>query len=167
MSYRAKLMQEVNKKLDALPKSDWWERLIALDVCKDHESVLPASGDSSERALDHLSFWKHGGYEVARDAVRDCINNRAGDDAGDDEKEPSLPGWNFLRTHYTVRRKEPDTAVPQVVGVAIENLADFEIKQIVKRMRRSAKRLNGHADELERYGDLRGGDVKATMGARA
>ena len=37
MSYHSKLMVEVNKKLDTLPKSDWWEKWIALDVCKDHE----------------------------------------------------------------------------------------------------------------------------------
>ena len=125
-------------------------------------SVLAQTTDCSEAAQSHVAFWKHGGYEVARNMVRTCINKRAGDDAESEEaQQPRLPGWNFLRTHYTVRRQDKETGEVQIVGVAIEHLTSLEIKRIAKRMRKSAKRLNGHADELERFDSLRGSEDAA------
>lgn len=67
----------------------------------------------------------------------------------EDSKQPLLPGYEFLRSHYSFVRGGRNTLVP------INDLVKEEIRSRVDQYRENSTGLSAHADELERYGRLR------------
>lgn len=143
MSYQDRLHAEINTKLDELSAMHrpWRASWIAHEICNEHSGGLAGGSDAD--------FWRHGGYMTCRDAVRRCINMRAGDIAkrGDKRQQFTLPGFerDHLQDYYIVNRDGEE------VGVCILDMTDAEIDQKAAFIRAMAATCYAHADELERF----------------
>jgi len=143
MSYQDKLVIEINAYLDRLmereqPLQASW---IAHRICSDHELGLAANEDRD--------FWRHGGYTTTREAVRKCINKRAGDEVERDASQYLLPGFDHLHSYYMVSREGSD------IGVWIYDMSEDEIEAKSEKYRKMGAACYAHADELDRFQRMR------------
>lgn len=139
------IVKEINSVLDELAerKETWVASWIAQHICNNHESGL------SSKSIEDAEFWRHGGYNYVRSAVTKVINRRAGDQPAKDGKQFRLEGFNHVQEYYVVSRDGSD------IGVSVYQMTDQEIMEKVSLHRAFAIANAEHADELERFLDLR------------
>lgn len=141
-----KLRNEINDVLERLRargevlQPQW----ITQEICQRHRSGLASTADAEY----HIAFWEFSGYTLTRKLTTRCINDL--DDAADQRAaKPLLPGFEFLQRHYVINRDGVD------VGVPIEESTDAELLAKAALYRAQSTRLLAHADELDRYVELR------------
>jgi hypothetical protein len=120
---------------------------ITQEICRQHHTGLADETTASEEQQYHIAFWKHGGYTITRKLVTRCINEREKPDRVADV--PFLPGFEYLQHYYVIKRDGVD------VGVPIEECTDDELLAKAALYRAQATRLIAHANEIDRYVDLR------------
>lgn len=146
---RAELEQEISALIENRePVHPAW---ITHAICKRHQSGLAVSADNSDIVEpEDVAFWRFGGYTITRKLATACINalEPASDsDAG--EEQHFLPGYQFLRPQYVVRRDEVDMMVPT------EQMTPAELEAKAQQYERNSVTLAEHARELRRYAALR------------
>lgn len=139
MSYAERLLAEIEAKIEPLqadgrPIEPRW---IAHEICNDHRGAIQ-DGDDAD-------FWLHCGYLEARRAAGYYIRKRFEPDDDEQDRQPTLPGFEHVQTHYVVTREKQEVAVP------VAEMTDAEIDARISRFRAAAVELFAHADELERY----------------
>jgi hypothetical protein len=143
---------EINLYLDRLIEAG--ELLVA-----DHITSVMLQKHRSGRGMGEAAlWWEHHTHASVRDLVRVCINNRA-DDPIDPEKDyerPTLPGFECLQDYYMVSRKltKKDTE-PTRIGVPTQLCTNIELRGKSRTYRRAGATIYKHADEIDRYVDLR------------
>lgn len=139
MSYETQLNAEIYKQLDQLSEMGqaWRAEFIAHAIVSSHAEGLPDN--------EHTDFWRHCAYRSVREAVRRCINKRAGDERPADDRQYRIPGYDHVHAYYVVRRDDTD------VGVPVSDLTDDEIDQKSALYKKMGRECFDHADELQRY----------------
>lgn len=142
MSYHEQLSRQINAKLDVLqgarkPLHAQW---VAHEVCNDHSDGLALN--------EHADFWRHGGYQVAREHARRCINQRS-DGTTADKRQVSLPGFDHLQDYYMVRREGDE------VGIHRDDMSDDELDHKAKFYEDMGAACLSHAKEIRRFKKLR------------
>jgi len=120
---------------------------ITVEICQQHRTGLADEKSASEDQQQHIAFWEYGGYTITRKLVTRCINEREKPDKVADV--PFLPGFEYLQHYYVTKRNGVD------IGVPIEECTDEELLAKAALYRAQASRLIAHANEIERYVDLR------------
>ena len=140
MGYSEQLKIEIEQMLDSLKEErrPWEANWITVAICKNHENGLAENGEDVE-------FWRYCGQTACREAVRRCINKRAGDRPQQDDGQLVLPGWDHLQAYYMVRRDEED------IGISVFNLTDNEIQEKEALYRKMGEGCFAHARELARF----------------
>jgi hypothetical protein len=152
MSYHDQLLREINAKLDDLEEREqpWRQRLIAVDVCKDHEDGLILDGD-------HEHFWRHCGYEETMELIGQAIKRRTDPDPDEDEeaaKQPFFPGFEHLQRYYRIKRRMADGKFERL-AVHINDMTDDELLDKAEDYDRQSVAMREHANELRRFQRLR------------
>ena len=147
MSYTDRLNTEIDAKIDALeaqkrPLNATW---IAHSICIDHEVGLAEN--------DHREFWEHGGYSTTRKMVTTRVNKRRGDKPKRAPKQGTLRGFQHVQDYYVVERDGDE------LGVPAHTLTDDEIDRKIDLYRSMGAACYEHADELQRYKELRKAQV--------
>lgn len=143
------LRLEITKILDARqqrrePLPAVW---ITHEVCVSHSTGLAADEGATDEQQQHIAFWEYGGYTITRKLVTRCINEREQPDTK--VKQPHLPGFEYLQNYYVITRDGMD------VGVHIDQCTDDEMLAKAALYRAQSARLIAHANEIERFVDLR------------
>lgn len=148
MSYHNQLVEEIHSILDGLAerRENWDATWVAHEVCQSHKDGLSADAEAD--------FWRHCGYAQTRDMVRRCISERAEPprpEALETERARQyvLPGFDHIRTHYLVERDGTE------VGVFVYSLTDEEIEAKASQYRKMGAACYAHANELDRFRELR------------
>jgi hypothetical protein len=141
------LDEEIDKEIDAAHERDQpahpgW---ITHAICRKHVAGLAVAADQSEvvEPLD-VAYWRFGAYTNTRHAVTARINKRErGEDGA--EREPFLPGYEFLQRRYVVVREGESVEVPTPQLTVEELLAKADQYDA------NANTMSLHARELRRY----------------
>lgn len=121
-------------------------QFITHEIIQSHEAGLA-------RQNDHTDFFRHFTYKGHRKEVGSYIAKRFGDneDGGEGEqRQPVLPGFEYVQRHYIVKRGD------ESVAVAVDMLTDDEIDARVQLLRKRGAACQAHADELSRFKHIRG-----------
>jgi hypothetical protein len=150
MPYHDRLVEETNRKLDDLAerKQPWRQRWIAIEICRDHEAGLVRADDDDEH------FWRHCGYEETMEVIGQVIKRRTDPDLDDDDKQPTLPGFNHLHPYYRIKRRTRDGKIERL-AVHIDDMSDDEILAKADEYDAQALAMQEHAKELRRFARLR------------
>lgn len=100
------------------------------------------------RANEHTPFFEHYTYNGARQHVGSYLSKKYGDDEAEPEQHV-LPGFDHLQRYYIIRRGDED------VPVLFEQVTDEEFRAKAKMLRRRGSACFAHADEIERFVELR------------
>jgi len=140
MNYSNQLRIEIEEILNALEEErrPWNPDWITTAICGNHEHGLANNGEDIE-------FWQYCGQTACREAVRRCINKRAGDRPEQDDGQLILPGWEHLQTYYLVKRNDT------TIGISVFGLTDEEIREKAKEYRKMGEGCFAHAEELLRF----------------
>lgn len=158
MSYHEKLQAEIATKVDGLaadgsPLKPAW---IAHAICNDHKAGLAKAEDDPKtkkaaRQKHNVEFWMHGGYRTVRREAGTYITKKyGGEGTGTAEhRQLTLPGYEYVQTHYVVERDGDEIAVPA------HELSDDEIDARISTFKAYGAAYLAHADELKRFKSLR------------
>lgn len=142
MTFREQVRQEICAKVDALaavakPLHPAW---ITQDICQGHIAGLQPDSEDAD-------FWRQGGYHAVRAEVGQYLRKYYSPDSehDDDEGQRTLPGFEYVQTHYIVERDGDELAIPTA------DLSDTEIDAIIGRIRATGAALFAHADDLDRF----------------
>lgn len=152
---------EIDKQIDAAhdrdqPAHPGW---ITHAICRTHVKGLACDADQSE-ALEPLdvAYWRYGGYTNTRHAVTARINQRErerGSDTHAGEREPFLPGYEFLQRRYVIVREG------EYVEVDTDKMTVEELLAKAEQYDANATTMSRHAEELRRYAAQRGTEATA------
>lgn len=137
MGYHEQLIVEINSQLDALGDRPWEASWVAHAICNSHLAGLSENDDAL--------FWRHCGYAECRDQVRKCINRRAGIDEERQPGQRTLPGFDYLQSHYLVKRDGIE------VGVPVYDLSGQELEAKAAQYRSMGAACFAHANEIDRF----------------
>lgn len=116
---------------------------VTQEIIKSHEHGLA-------RNNEHTEFWKHYAYKGHRKDVGSYIAKNFGDDESEEkEHQHVLPGFEHVQRHYVINRGGGPVMVP------VGQMTDAEIRARVQLLRRRGAGCMAHADELERFMNLR------------
>lgn len=144
-----------------MPKADKFDEEIAILVAKWDDAgrelvpsfITKALIDSHigglARANVHTPFFEHYTYKGVRQDVGRYLSKRYGDNDKPEEKQHALPGFEHLQRHYIIKRGDEE------VPVYFEQITDEEFRAKAKMLRRRGAACFAHADEIERFIDLR------------
>lgn len=142
MTFREQVRQEICAKVDALaavakPLHPAW---ITQDICQGHIGGLQAGSEDAD-------FWRQGGYHAVRAEVGQYLRKYYSPDSEPDEDEGqrTLPGFEYVQTHYIVERGGDELAIPT------DDLTDTELDSIIARIRATGVALFAHANDLDRF----------------
>jgi hypothetical protein len=139
MSYQATLDTEIDKIIGAKmsARQPLLAKWIAHEICERHKSAL-RKGPKSD-------FWRHSGYRSCRAAVTKRIGLIAGISPATESPQAALPGFDYLRTYYTVDRDGED------VGLPISMMSDPELDKLAHRLDAMSNTCKAHAREVRRF----------------
>lgn len=142
MSYREKVVAEIEKELDGLAQSGfaWRANFVAHSVCGNHSEGLAESADAD--------FWRWNTYSSVRRIVTQVINNRAGTKPETpSHQQIDLPGFEreHLQDYYVVIRDDEE------IGLPVTDLTDDELEEKARLYRKMGRTCFAHADELDRF----------------
>jgi len=101
------------------------------------------------RANEHTPFFEHYTHKGVRNDVGKYLAKKFGDTAGEGGKQLVLDGFEHLQRYYIIKRDGVE------VPVLFEQITDEEFRAKAKMLRRRGAACYAHADEIERYIDLR------------
>lgn len=143
MSYSDRLRSEIAAKVDSMAAKDEYlhPTWVAHEICNDHQ---PGLADN-----EHAEFWRHGGYLNTRKETGAYITKHYGGAATEsDDRQMVLAGFDYVQTHYLVKRNGDEIAIP------VTEMTSDERTSWVMRLRATGNAYHAHADELERFGFL-------------
>jgi len=119
-------------------------QFITHEIITKHEPGLA-------RTNEHTEFFKHYAYKGHRKDVGAYIAKVLTDEEDSEKHVKSLllPGFDFVQTHYVIKRGGGD------VGVPVDQMTDEECHARAEMIRRRGTACLAHADELDRYVLLR------------
>lgn len=134
------LDREINDVLDALAarEEEWVPRWVANRIVSDHDPEIGSS------------FVRHCTYRHVRERVAAIVRRRTDPERRESSEQLSMPGYDHLQFYYTVDRDGERRSLPT------SRCSDDELLAKAAEMRTTARSLEAHAQEIERYLGERG-----------
>lgn len=122
---------------------------ITHKVCRAHKDGLACDGEVEKVEPVDVAFWRFGAYSHTRKLATVCINELDEVPAQADPEPPFMPGFEHLQRQYVIWREGEAVMVPT------ESVTPAELRAKAQEHRRKATTSFAHADELDRYADIR------------
>jgi len=137
MSYQKILISEIASIMDNLieAKITIDPNAITNEICNNH----------SDELIKDAPFSTHNNYSNVRREVRSVMSKKLDFTQQPESQQLIIEGFEHVQVYYSIKRKG------EQIGVPVEQMTEFEIREKAKELRKMGKTCFDHANELEMY----------------